>query len=400
VEGYTIQKRRRATQQGSVIQTSRKDGPDVWQFRWSDKEPSGRRVYHRRVIGTVDQYIDEAAVRHAVRPLISEVNVLSHQDHSGPITLNQLCEHFEQWECRSGVGLRTTATVRTYRGYIRKWIRPRWGSHRLDNIKAVDVEAWLRGLKLARGSQAKIRNVLSILFNHACRHELFDHNPIQFVRQGAKRRQTPDVLTGPEVKMLIENLPIRERTLVLLAASTGLRQGEIFGLKWRDVDFKRGELNVVRSIVCGVVGPCKTEASQKPVPLHPELAAALLAWRPNCKFKAEDDWVFASRLHNGRKPYWGPVILRKYIQPVAKRLGINKRIGWHTFRHTYSTLLKSLGVDVKVMQELMRHSSLRTTLEIYTQAVSPAKRAAQASVLSLFVSPDHSEGDDEIIGTA
>jgi integrase len=200
--------------------------------------------------------------------------------------------------------------------------------------------------------------------------------------------------------MSVEGLPLRERTLVLLAASTGLRQGEIFGLKWRDVDFEHGELNVIQSMVCGVVGACKTESSQRLVPLHHRLAAALFAWRPNCNFKTQDDWVFASRLHDGRKPYWGPVILRKYIQPAAQKLGIHKQIGWHTFRRTYATLLRSLGVEFKVMQELMRHSSLRTTLDVYTQAVGPAKRTAQAAVLSIFASPEDSEEDDEIIGTA
>jgi len=59
------------------------------------------------------------------------------------------------------------------------------------------------------------------------------------------------VLTGAEIKVFVENLPVHERTLVLLAASTGLRQGELFGLQWRDVDFEHGELNVIRSIVCG-----------------------------------------------------------------------------------------------------------------------------------------------------
>jgi len=75
--------------------------------------------------------------------------------------------------------------------------------------------------------------------------------------------------------------------------------------------------------------------------------------------------------------------LRKYIRPAAQRVGIQKRFGWHTFRHSYSTLLRSVGTEFKVMQELLRHSSLRSTLDIYTQAVTPAKHAAQAAVLSL-----------------
>lgn len=111
------------------------------------------------------------------------------------------------------------------------------------------------------------------------------------------------MLTGAEIRMLVNNLPARERTLVLLAASTGLRQGELFGLKWRDVDFEHGELNVIRSIVCGIEGRCKTESSQKPVPMQPQLAASLIEWRQHCKFKSGDDWIFASRLRGGRKPY-------------------------------------------------------------------------------------------------
>jgi len=144
-------------------------------------------------------------------------------------TVEHICEHFEQKELRSEDSFRSFATVKTYRGYIRKWIKPRWGSFYLDEVKAVDVEAWLRWLPMARSSRAKIRNVLSILFNHACRYELFDHNPIRFVRQSAKRRSTPTVLTAMEIRALVDHLDLRERTLVLLAASTGLRQSELFG---------------------------------------------------------------------------------------------------------------------------------------------------------------------------
>jgi integrase len=245
------------------------------------------------------------------------------------------------------------------------------------------VESWLRSLPVAKSSCAKIRGILSVLFNHACRHELFDRNPIHLVRQGAKRRATPSVFTPAEIKALIDGLGLRERTLVLLAASTGLRQSELFGLKWGDISFADATMNVTRSIVYGVVGPCKTESSQKPVPVHPTVLEALTIWRESARFTKCDDWVFASKRYRGRKPIWGQAIMRRYIRPVAHRAGIQKQFGWHTFRHTYSTLLRSVGTEFKVMQELLRHSSLRSTLDVYTQAISPAKHAAQAAVLAL-----------------
>ena len=80
--------------------------------------------------------------------------------------------------------------------------------------------------------------------------------------------------------------------------------------------------------------------------------------------------------------------------PLPSPSIFNKRIGWHTFRHTYSTLLRSVGAEFKVMQELMRHSTLRTTMDVYTQAVAPAKHAAQAAVLALFFPSSRSEDDD------
>lgn len=215
------------------------------------------------------------------------------------------------------------------------------------------------------------------------RYELFDQNSIRLVRQNAKRRKPPDVLTVEEIQRLLQVVAIRERTVVLLAACTGLRQGELLGLKWSDIDFAGGTMNVARSVVYGVAGPCKTESSQKPVPLHPLLADALQKWRIHAAYKRSSDWIFASKRHRGRRPLWGQAILRRYVRPAAQRAGIERHFGWHTFRHTYSTLLRSVGTEFKVMQELLRHSTLRSTLDIYTQAITPAKRAAQAAVLSL-----------------
>jgi hypothetical protein len=87
------------------------------------------------------------------------------------------------------------------------------------------------------------------------------------------------------------------------------------------------------SIVKQAVGPCKTEASQKPVPLDTRLVRTLRAWRRRARFRQPTDWVFASPATQGSLPFWGQTLMRHFIRPTAIKLGITKRIGWHTFRH-------------------------------------------------------------------
>jgi len=82
---------------------------------------------------------------------------------------------------------------------------------------------------------------------------------------------------------------------------------------------------------------------------------------------------------------WLSTIMRRYIQPAALKAGITKKIGWHTFRHTFSTLIKSLGVDAKVVQELLRHASFKTTMDAYTQALEEPKRQAQERLADLIM---------------
>src|SRR5207247_1140815 len=109
---------------------------------------------------------------------------------------------------------------------------------------------------------------LADLSRHFQQRALADRNPIALGRQSAKRRTAPDILTTNEVQGLLANLRFRERTLVLLAVTTGLRRSELFALKWKDVDFQGKQICVTRSIVQNVIGVCKTESSQKPVPAH------------------------------------------------------------------------------------------------------------------------------------
>jgi len=307
------------------------------------------------------------------------------------MTVAELVEHYRQRELTSDNTWKSYSTKRGYECYLKNWIVPHWGNYKLSEVKTIEVETWLRNLSLAKSSSAKIRNIFSVLFNHACRYDLFDRNPITLVRQSAKRRKIPDVLTAEETQRLLSVLAIKERTLVLMAVGTGLRRSELFALKRKDVDFDAKQASVTRSIVGQVVGICKTEASQNPVPLHESLAQALLEWRKHTSFRKREDWVFASPHSSGKHPYWAQAIMRYHIAPASRRIQSQKRVGWHTFRHTYSTMLKQLGTDIKVMQELLRHSSVRCTLDTYTQAIMPAKRAAQGAVLSLILAEDQAK---------
>jgi integrase len=139
-----------------------------------------------------------------------------------------------------------------------------------------------------------------------------------------------------------------------------------------------------RAIVQQRVGDLKGEASQKPVPMEGALAEALSQWSAQSAYPQLEDWVFASPELHGAQPYWPENLLRRHIRLAAKRAGIMKIVGWHSFRRTFATLLKGSGEDVKTTQELMRHASSRITMDVYAQALTPAKRSAQRKLEELI----------------
>ena len=243
---------------------------------------------------------------------------------------------------------------------------------------------------MANATKAKIRNLMSVLFNHAIRYEWVEQgkNPITLVRQSAKRIRIPEVLEPREIQNLLLQLNSCFRLMVILDVTTGLRRSELFALKWGDVDFAGLRLDILRSIYLQHIGTCKTEASCKPVPLEERVAADLWLWKETSPYRQADDWVFASPHNQGKYPFWPDAVLQKVIRPAALRAGINKRIGWHTFRHTFSTLLIANGENVKVVQELMRHASSRCTLEVYSQAQIKAKRQAQQRLIQMILADE------------
>src|SRR5215472_11552144 len=338
---------RESMQLGSLLRSSRRRGPDVWEFRYRERPHSGRRIYRRIKVGTVREFRTETSVRKGITGLIREINLGDVRVQATTMMVSDLVEHYRQRELASDNTWKSYSTKRGYESYLKNWIVPHWGNYKLTDVKTIEVETWLRNLSLAKSSSAKIRNIFSVLFNHACRYDLFDRNPITLVRHSAKRRKIPDVLTAEETQRLLSVLAVKERTMVLMAVGTGLRRSELFALKWKDVDFAAKEASVTRSIVGQVVGICKTEVSQKPVPLHESLAQALLEWRRHTSFRKREDWVFASPHSSGKRPYWAQAIMRYHVAPAARRIQLQKRVGWHTFRHTYATMLKQVGLTSK-----------------------------------------------------
>ena len=195
----------------------------------------------------------------------------------------------------------------------------------------------------------------------------------------------PEFLTPEELQVLLMSSTSANVHVVLLDASTGLRRGELFELRWRDVDFEAGVANVTRSIYRNVVGDTKTIASRKPVPVHPLVLDELKKWREESLYRADSDYIFASVQKNGSQPLQPDTLFKRHIRTALEEMGVNKRITWHSFRHGLGTMLRQMKVDVKVAQELLRHANPRITLEFYQQAVTDEKREAQELALKGFL---------------
>jgi integrase len=408
-------------QNGCVGVAANGSGAPVWIFRWYETQPNGERIRRKKQIGTLDQYKTKAAAEKATIGLRLAINSGKRSELSRNLSMKQLIQHFREKELVDhGEDGRAWSTRDRYEGCLNAWIEPRWGDVALDEIKAPMVEEWLRDLRckprkhrkqqtasakwkqakkdlkrLAPATKAKIRELMSVLYNHAIRWDFIGYNPISGpnrgagVRQSSKRERIPDILAVSEMQAIVAELEMRERVLLFLDMATGLRRGELTGIQWGDIDFENLLIDVRRSVVDQVVGRCKNEASQKPVPLDEYTARDLLDWHQETPYRNSEDWVFASNSNRagkkrGKQPLWLSTIMRYHIQPVIKRLGIDKRVSWHTFRRTYTTLLQANREDVKVVQELLRHSSVKVTMDIYAQAQMPAKRAAQHKVVEMI----------------
>ena len=364
----------RKYQRGNLTLKKRANGPDVWEFRWRDANGAQRS----RLLGTVEQFPTQRDAQCTADALRLEIN--SELPKAVPITVATLVDRYLTSDVE--MGRLAYATRASYKTYLNGWVKLKWGRHTLEQVRTMAVEQWLGVVELAPKSKLHLRNVLHVLFECAARWELVKENPITRVRQGGARRAEPDVLTPEEFRALLAELTTEPyRMMVILAGCLGLSRSEFTGLQWADIDWDTATLSVQRGVVHCHVGNPKTLARRKSIPLAHNLLTIVSAFREQSAYRADSDWVFASPYKHGAEPYWPDSALTDFVKPAVKRAGITKTVGWHTFRHSYSTLLRANGTDVKVQSELLRHSNIGTTLNLYTQAVSEQKRAAHGQVV-------------------
>jgi len=342
---------------------------DVWTFRFYQPGADGKRQYRRIRVGTKEQYPTETAALKALEALRLSVN--TGKFHAANPTFGAIIERYGREELPERF-----STQAGYRSLLKKWIQPKWRDVLLGDVRTLEVEHWLKSLPLAPKTRANLRNLMHVLFECARRWELVGSNPIELVRQGGRRRKTPRRLTIEELRRLLAQLEQPYSTMVILAACLGLRVGEILGLQWGDVDLLNGSLEIRRSVYQYHIGPAKTLYSEAALPLAPELISALSNWLGQASYRAKEHFVFPSARGGPRD---ADKLRESVLQSAADRAGIGK-IGWHSLRHSYATALDVAGARMKVAQELMRHSSITTTMDIYTGTIERDKRETAGRV--------------------
>lgn len=375
-----MEHKRQGFQFGWLDLKARKNGPDVWVLRYRESSRDGHKKERSVCIGTIQEFPSASLARKASLSYVLSMNDKQTQGLSvsfGALMQRYLAEELPERH----------STASRYRCWLKNHIEPKWRDFPIQNIKPLLVEDWLKKLDLAPKSKAHLRTLMHVLFNAAMRWELipYQHNPMSLVRvkDSSKRLKEPKFLTAQEFCALLEHIPEPFRAMCIVAMCLGLRVSEVLGLKWTDIDWDGMRIAIRQAYVYGRQGDVKTRTSQKWMPLDRSLAEKLrqhrlrFASRPNI-----ENWVFANP--ETGKPYWPGRVQENWLVPAAKKLGIG-RIGWHTFRHSHSTLLHALGVDLKVQQELLRHADIRTTMNIYTQAVPSALREANSKVVRLVI---------------
>lgn len=263
-----------------------------------------------------------------------------------------------------------------YTNLLNRHIAPQLGDVSLRKLNTIAVQDWVTNLKTAAVGARTLQMAYALLKRScawAVTARLTDHNPCDGVRRPSAKREAIQPFTREEVDRMLEaTKKDRLHALYRLAVTTGMRQGEMFGLLWSDVDLDAGILRVRQQAkdykgIITIQAP-KTVAGVRSVSLTPAVVESLR----KRKFLAEKEG-------NGDVPYVfcsakGTIIRRtnfgkRYWRPLLEKLKLNHR-GAHHLRHTAATMMLSAGVPPHIVAGVLGHETAETVMKIYAHFIT------------------------------
>jgi len=344
----------------------------TWNYLWYDG-PTRRS----KRIGTKQEFPTKAAAWKEVESL--EILAKPPDGDKGD-TVRSVVARYEAERMPS-----RQSTARVYRSFLNNHVLPKWADTRIQDVQPRPVELWLRELPLSPKSKTHVRSLMHGLVEFAMWSGLLDisRNPVSLVRNiGATRKvRKARSLTAEQFHALLKELQEPFGTMALLSVCLGLRFSEALALRWADVDWLGSSLSIRRGIVNQIVGDVKTQGSAKTFHLAGELLERLKSWKQSSQFSGAEDWIFASPFKLGRLPY-SYTGTRQELERASKAAGIG-HISSHAFRHTYRSWLDAVKTPIAVQQKMMRHTDIRTTMNIYGDVVTDEMSTAGLRVAEL-----------------
>jgi len=289
------------------------------------------------------------------------------------------------------------STARVYRCFMRNHVLPKWGDTLIQDVQPRPVELWLRELPLSPKSKTHVRSLMHGLVEFAMWAGMLDisRNPVSLVRNiGATRKvRKARSLTAEQFHALLKELQEPFGTMALLSVCLGLRFSEALALRWGDVDWIGSRLSIRRGIVNQIVGDVKTQGSARTFNLASELLERLKAWKQASSFSGAEDWIFASPFKLGRLPY-SYTGTRQELERASKAAGIG-HVSSHAFRHTYRSWLDAVKTPIAVQQKMMRHTDIRTTMNVYGDVVTDEMSTAGLRVAELAFQRNGAQAERE-----
>ena len=359
---------------GTISRKKRSRGPDVWVWRVYLKDDLGFVRKKSFILGTIQEWPTEA---HAWKGSSERRQTLMGE------TFGKLVERY----LREALSERYS-TRSSYLSRLNRYILPKWKDVPMGEVKAYDVEQWLKSIARSPKTKSHIRGIMHLLFECAMKWEMIacQRNPMELVKvKGVtKRTRKKLIMTVEQFHSLLPLFSSHVRMMVVLAMCTGMRVSEILALRWTDIDFEQKVITIRRSVVSKYVADAtKSDDSADDIPLDHSLIAELWRWKAQC-LQTPEGWLFAN-VDTGRPLHASP-LQQDHIRAAGKTLGI-LGLGWHTFRHSYRTLIDDLGTPIGVQQKLMHHSDVRTTMNIYGSAFEETKRRVNARVAEMVLPP-------------